>query len=353
MEKAAMKIKSILALATLYAAFCANPRPQTFIVTSQTGYTWHTNGPFGKGLARFQQVYSHTDIKVGPCTLKSIAFKPYKYSSCKSHTINLEMGFGYSARSPMFLESVFSRNILGNLTPIWAKRNVNLPAIPGSGGFIVKFPFDKPFQYNGKGDLLLEIKIYGNDIGNKEFFYNLLYPYSSMVSYVSNYLSPYATSGTVFKSRGLLTLFRYDKAGFVTFGSGCKGEGGYIPEISNTGIPKIGQSFYVNVTRINGQRFVWLMVGLSNKKWGNINLPFDLTNLGATGCSLLVENRVTYPSLSMGGPVGFGYSRVKLDIPGHNLFLGINLFLQWMVQAPNANPVSLAFSNGGIAIIGR
>ena len=323
--------------------------PPNFKVPSGTPPVRMTSEPFGKGLVRYQQVLSAQDIKVGPVNLKLMAFRPNRASFATAHKLDMEILLGNSAKSPSVMSTVFAQNISGSLLTVLKRRKVTIPALPGKGGFSVKFPFDKPYQYNGKSDILYEIRIYGNDVGNKPFFYDLDLAFSSYVSYVANYTSPVAATGLRQLGQGLVTYFEYGKATFTTFGTGCKGEGGFVPSISNVGLPRVGNAFQVHVIKIPGLRNIWLFTGKSKTSWGKLPLPFDLSPLGLSGCRLYTDVVFIFPSQSQGGTGSNGYGFITLSIPAFPGFVGTKLYFQWMVEARSVPPLNIAFSDAAEA----
>ncbi len=323
--------------------------PPNFIVPSGNPPVRMTSEPFGKGLARYQQVLSAQDIKVGPVNLKLMAFRPNRSSFSSSHKLDMEILMGNSAKNPSVMSTVFAQNVSGVLSTVVKRRKITLPALPGAGGFSVKFPFDKPYQYNGVSNILYEIRIYGNDIGNKPFFYDLDLAFSKYVSYVANYTSPVAASGFRQTGQGLLTYFEYGKATFTSFGKGCKGEKGFVPAIGNVGLPRIGSAFQVHVANIPGLRNVWLFTGKSKTSWGKLPLPFDLSPLGFSGCKLYTDVVFVTHSLSQGGTGNNGYAFVTLSIPAFPGFAGTKIYFQWMVEARSVPPWNIAFSNAAEA----
>ncbi len=323
--------------------------PPNFVVPSGNPPLRRTSEPFGKGLARYQQVLSAQDIKVGAVNIKLIGFRPNKYSSSTAHKLDMEIKMGNSAKTPAVLSTTFAQNVSGVLSTVVKRRKISLPALPGPGGFTVKFPFDAPYQYNGKSDLLYEIRVWGNDIGNKPFFYDLDLAFSRYVSYVANYTSPVAASGFRQIGQGLVTYFEYGKATFTPFGTGCKGEKGYVPAISNLGLPRIGHVFQVHVINLPGLRNIWLFAGKSKTSWGKLPLPFDLAPLGFTGCKLYTDVIFVFPRQTAGGGGNTGYGFVTLSIPAFPGFAGTKLYFQWMVEARSVPPWNLAFSNAAEA----
>ena len=128
----------------------------------------------------------------------------------------------------------------------------------------------------------------------------------------------------------------------------CVG-GKTITALTNTGLPKIGNSFSVNVSNTLPNTGAALALGASKTKFLSLNLPFDLKALGAPGCNLNVSIDAIIPTVV--GAQGTG--QVKLSIPNDNRFLGIQFHNQYLVLDKAANNFGFTLSNGGTGVIGK
>jgi hypothetical protein len=128
------------------------------------------------------------------------------------------------------------------------------------------------------------------------------------------------------------------------------GSSGAVPFLSATGVPTLGQTFKVNLAQARKNTAAVLIFGTSNTNWIGINLPLDLTFLGAKGCFL----RASMDLFLVGTAVGTtGASSVTVGIPNLTSLMGIKFHNQYFVIDPPANSFGLVFTNGGTGKIGN
>lgn len=127
----------------------------------------------------------------------------------------------------------------------------------------------------------------------------------------------------------------------------CPG-GASVPVLSNTGLPKLGQSYSVDLSLAKGTTGAILITGFSKTQWGVVRLPFDLRVLGATGCSLLVSFDAPFVTATSAN----GTASLKIPVPQDASLAGAQLHHQWTV-VDAANALGLVFSGGGTATLGR
>lgn len=128
----------------------------------------------------------------------------------------------------------------------------------------------------------------------------------------------------------------------------CVGTTRETPALSNTGLPKLGTSYSLNVVKARGSSVAVLISGFSNTSWLSAKLPLSLGVL-APSCSLLVSF-----DLVAGAPTsGSGTATLSIPVPNNDKLVGAKLHHQWMVVDSGANMLGLSFSNGGTATIGK
>jgi hypothetical protein len=130
-------------------------------------------------------------------------------------------------------------------------------------------------------------------------------------------------------------------ASAVTFGAGC----GSPPLTLTTPAsepPVIGQSAGALMTNVPTQ-LAYVAAGWSNTFSWPVALPFDLTQVGLTGCALLQSSDVLGLTLTPSVP---GVLCLSLPIPFNPYLLGMRIFLQGYAYAPGLNPASAVLSNG-------
>jgi hypothetical protein len=143
-----------------------------------------------------------------------------------------------------------------------------------------------------------------------------------------------------------LTSFQFPTAGsFTEFGAGCRGSAG-TPYLFSPSTPFLGQELPIIVANLARNAVPFLFVGASSSTWRGIPLPFDLTTLGAPGCSLYASGEILLPVANFSGT---GY--LALPIPG-SLFAGTRFHTQSMVVDPTANSLGLVFSNAASGTVG-
>lgn len=85
----------------------------------------------------------------------------------------------------------------------------------------------------------------------------------------------------------------------------------------------------------------FLVLGLSSASWAGTPLPLALGALGAPGCNLLVAP----DAIVFLGPVVYGTSPILyLTVPANPQYAGLDLHLQGLVFAPQANAAGLSLS---------
>ena len=136
---------------------------------------------------------------------------------------------------------------------------------------------------------------------------------------------------------------------FTAVGTGCPGSGRTFPSLGITAIPKVGQNLSITVARAPANSNAICFLGFSTTTWmGQIALPFDLTGLGAPGCSVLVDLRAGAALTTDAA----GAAALPVSVPNQRSLLGMQFAAQWVVTDPAANALGLITSGGGLATIG-
>jgi hypothetical protein len=138
------------------------------------------------------------------------------------------------------------------------------------------------------------------------------------------------------------------RATSLEFGAGCSGPGG-VPRLGSVAgeRPWLGSDYELEISNLPPSSLGFLFLGFSNTRWGSVPLPFDLTPLGMTGCSLLVEVPILFPFASRGGR-----TTLSLAISDRPDLLGFQFFDQALVIDPAANPFGATVSNGLASTLG-
>lgn len=125
----------------------------------------------------------------------------------------------------------------------------------------------------------------------------------------------------------------WDAVTRIGFGSGCFGA-----TISQTGRPVIGQSFSIDAAGMAANAPVICNIGISRTVSAFGALPFDLSVLGANGCSLLVDINASVGT----GANASGDASLTVPLPADPSLSGVYLFAQWIGvdgSVPNRLPI--------------
>jgi len=138
-----------------------------------------------------------------------------------------------------------------------------------------------------------------------------------------------------FASQGApaVRLFSGAPEGITTLGTGCASSLGLEPRIGCTFVPRRGQPFSVNLSRVRSGAPAFLMLGASSTSWNQFSLPLELSPIGMPGCWLRTSPDVVAAATTV-GPPGKGRASVALSIPNDPLLAGQSLFAQWFVLEP-------------------
>ncbi|MBK8974785.1 MAG: hypothetical protein IPM29_02560 [Planctomycetes bacterium] len=132
------------------------------------------------------------------------------------------------------------------------------------------------------------------------------------------------------------------------FGSGCAGTAGTPTLAAVPGSrPWLGDRYTVEATRLPPSGLAYFEVGFSNQSWFGLPLPFDLTPIGMTGCTVYTSGEVL-----IGASTGAGTATLALTIPNDAVFAGRSVFMQVFAFDPGANPFGGTTSNALEARLG-
>jgi hypothetical protein len=137
-------------------------------------------------------------------------------------------------------------------------------------------------------------------------------------------------------------------AAFTGYGSGCRGSAG-IPTLFNVGLPVLGQSFSVNVTATPANGLALLLTGFSKTQWGAINLPFDLSGVGAPGCSVLASGDV----IDAVATNALGIGTWQFSVPNSASLCGGSVFHQYLVADSTANNLGFTTTSAAESKLGQ
>ena len=207
--------------------------------------------PFAEQPLHYQQTISGVELaKVikSPVRLRGLEFRT-KNSGNQGVQITVQVVIStYRGR---VLNGVFSRNLQPDAQVVVPRTKLVLPT--STGGWDLNLPFVKDWVWNGKDDVIIDVRIYGNGNQNKQFFYwfDSIGPIGN--NGVNAHFALGANSLTArvpLTNQGLVTRFNYQEGVVIGYGKGCKGQGGFVPKISVLGLPTVGnQGFRINLSR--------------------------------------------------------------------------------------------------------
>jgi hypothetical protein len=94
-------------------------------------------------------------------------------------------------------------------------------------------------------------------------------------------------------------------------------------------------------------QLAFLAIGLSDKSFNGLPLPYDLSNAGAPGCSLYTDWLMLSAHVTdIGTSRWFGDARLYQPLPLDLSLLDGTLFCQWLFHAPGTNALGICTSNG-------
>lgn len=132
------------------------------------------------------------------------------------------------------------------------------------------------------------------------------------------------------------------------FGSGCKGSAGTPRLLAHSTLrPVYGKTFSFGLINIPNQAQGIFFLGASNRQYGAISLPFDLSPIGMTSCSLLVSLDLAIPFVAQNGQ-----ARLSLALPRNNSLPGTLGYFQALVFDRTANSGGGTVSNGLLVRVG-
>ncbi|MGE3173538.1 MAG: hypothetical protein AB7O97_13020 [Planctomycetota bacterium] len=133
------------------------------------------------------------------------------------------------------------------------------------------------------------------------------------------------------------------------FGAGCPGSSG-VPLLAALGTPRLGRSFAVALSGLLPAAPIGVVaIGFSDTTAGGLPLPFDLTVVGMTGCTLLVD-----PQIVEAAPAAGGQAVHTLAIPLAAHLLGATFFEQgFSFELPGWNAFGGVTSGALRCIVGN
>lgn len=316
---------------------------QTLVTAPPASPAANVDRPFAGGIGRYQQWYSAglfggTSGFPGPVRIDQLEFFAGSSNSSNATTIDMEVSLGHG--NSLGLTGTFASNY--NDTPVVVLPRQNVQLLAGaSGAVVMTLQLATQFTWDATRPIVLEIKIFGNSRSNQPFVYNNLGTLSGITTTRRVYQagSPSATTGIVQQNMGMTTRFRGRSGIVLNYGTGCPGEGNFVPDYPTPALAWPGITWTHQITGAASQRLCMLSMGDNRQLAGNVNLPADigsLLGLPASGCMLRQNALVALWSTTVGGGAGGGFASVNLQLPAVTWYVGVPLYSQWFVLDPLA-----------------
>jgi hypothetical protein len=287
--------------------------------------------PHGQPNMRYQQVFLSSEI---PSPAALLGYELRQNDILIAHdagTSTLTIQLGYTTKTHQTLTSSYAGNAdQGPLTTVLNAGVISFPALSGvntnPNQFAVKILFTTPFPFTPTTgqNLLIEIANVGSTIARS------YWDAASSTTSARLYGTPAtATTGTVALGYGLVMRL-------VT-----PGGSGAVPNLASNDTPVIGSPYSVNLTQARASTPAAILLGASDTKWLNLNLPLDFTAAGAPGCKLLASGEWMFPLMTSGSGTG----GQTFGIPNDKSLIQVVVFHTTAILDPY-NTLGLVFSNG-------
>ena len=140
----------------------------------------------------------------------------------------------------------------------------------------------------------------------------------------------------------MLEVEKGNGSGVAYYGAACAGSTSKVPLLSIAQAPRLGVVEPVKLADAAALRPALLFVGVSDKSWGALKLPFALDALGAKGCWILTD-----PFLPLAAATDSkGAASYGLWFPQISGLRGTGIYLQWIVFDQRANALGVVTSRG-------
>jgi hypothetical protein len=280
--------------------------------------------PFAYTTVQAQQIWDTPAVAKSVALIQGLAFRGDAPSApMNAATLNsLTVALSHTSKTAATMSTTFASNRTGAATVIFTG-NLNLPAVsPPAGGptpFAVSIKPSTPFVFaTPSGNLMLEFAT------------------PAATPQKTGWISDGHQAG------GLLE--RFGRSGALSANDTL----GLVAEKPSDLIP--GGTVTVSTTTFFKTYPGILFLGSSDRSWGNLTLPLDLTGIGAPGNSLYTGIELAFPHSWQRTMIGWA-APVRLTIPNQSDWIGISVFAQAVV-ADSANQFGAVFSNGVVLGIG-
>jgi hypothetical protein len=320
----------------------------------------HGNGiPLANPLARYQQVLPGGELPTPQITLRGLALRGDGGASANGGiAVDLELGLSVTPLDWNGVSRAFDQNYGTQPLVVFRRKHLDLPALGGTTGpepFSVAIYFDAPFVLDSaQGNLLLEMRVFGNSNANKGFTYPLDAVWNGRETIPANTTRIYSTtspdeqSGTLGRGYGLVwQLLTAAPAMAYRFGDACASSAGK-PSLSMSAPPKLGTQAAIQLASAPAHAIVGLCIAKGRDDFGGSQLPIDLGTFGAPGCFLHVDPVHVEAATADAA----GAAAMLFTIPNDPSLMDGRVYAQWLIIDSAANALGLVTS-AGLAVFMR
>ncbi len=278
--------------------------------------------PFGTGSAswanqRCQFLLKKTFLPGKPGVVRSVGFAPAGSGTYLFKAVVLKLGHNTSGT----LGPTFAGSYSGPVFTVFNRAAFSWQVKANQWN---RIPLSRPFVYNGKDNLVLDVLALGSDLNTKGGFRRATEPRYYKVGVIPN------------ASTGL-------------YGRGCPGSNKKVPVFNPYSYPWLGANFFrVGLDQAVSQAPSILFVGNRSTKFAGLPLPFSLAFMGAPGCFL----NTSIVFMNATSTTARGTAFVDMSIPNSPALEGLALYMQWAVFDKGANPAGLVTTRGLKARVG-
>lgn len=281
----------------------------------------NNNIPFSWTPTGYQQVHSLASFSsTSPVPFTKMSLRMGSgFTNRPGFQIDVELAVANSTNDSNAASAVFNLNeVPGSRVAVFTRKGLNLVAVPNND-WVVTFPFDNFFIYTGQTHLSWSAAVYGNTNGNALFTYPLdawwKIGQSSRTGSFAGCSS--AAGGTRAASHSVSTV-NLRPGGVANFTGNS-----YVPA---GGLPAL------------------MAIGGSSTNYGGLPLPYDMSGIGATGCS--VTNDILLTLAGVTNANANGDVVIPLAVPANPALSGVTFYSQFYFLQSGANPLGLFTSNG-------
>ncbi|MHC4512538.1 MAG: hypothetical protein ACYTKC_02210 [Planctomycetota bacterium] len=267
------------------------------------------------------------------------------FANCKTgyqQFSSIEIKMDYFPGTGSTLTTTFANNITSKATTVLSAKNYVWHTKQNAW---VNVGLQKPFLYIPQlGHLVVQITVMGAT-GTAGGFHRGGSPNPNVQRmYRTSWTGSPPPTGSFSSSAGLKMVIGFDAWGLDTYGAGCQGSNGKIPQLALTGSSALGQSVTLGLTDALPNANMFLIIGLTAP-----GTPVDMGMYGAPSCTL-------YPALDIIVPTkanASGAFSQKFPMPTSSSMVCSKAYMQFFPHDKNANAFGASSSFYGRVLIGR